>query len=196
MIQQRLHRMRVVVSPDGSPLCRRVDRIEGKILLVLVAIFVIAAPLLSVLAAQLEGAAAGREMRAEQGWREVPAVLKESAAAGVVGLDGAWDTSWVRAGWTAPDGSPRTGMIAVALNARAGQRVPVWVTASGQLTLEPLTAADVLESETVVVLVVVASLAGVLLVAGLTCRVMTNRRRMAGWTRDWEVAGPRWSTLR
>jgi hypothetical protein len=194
--QQRLHLMRTIVGPADNPLCRRVDRIERKILLVLVVVFLIAGPLLSVWAAQREGAAVGREMRAEQGWREIPAVLQQNAADGMIGLDGAWDTSWVRVSWTAPDGAARTGVIAVALSARAGQRVPVWVTAAGHLTREPLTSADVAEREATAVLVTLAVLAGLVSVAGLTGRVLTNRRRMAGWTRAWEVVGPRWSSLR
>ena len=32
------------------------------------------------------------------------AVLQQSASAGLIGLDGELDTSWVTAKWTAPDG--------------------------------------------------------------------------------------------
>jgi hypothetical protein len=40
--------------------------------------------------------------------------------------------------WTAPDGSPRTGQVAVNRGARAGSTVPVWTSDSGRPTSPPL----------------------------------------------------------
>jgi FtsH-binding integral membrane protein len=193
--QQRLHRIGGIVGANGNPLCRQVDKVEKAILIGLIAAFLVVAPLVSVLAARQAGATAGREMRAEQGWKEVPAVLTQNADAGIIGLDGEWDTAWVQARWIAPDGARGSGFVAVALNARAGQRVPVWVTASARLTRAPVTAADVTEREVVAALVAAAALAGLLSVTAVTSRVLANRRRMAGWTRAWEAAGRRWSAL-
>src|SRR5262249_53336206 len=128
MKQQLLRRLGLVLADDDNPLRRPVDKLECAIITCLIVAFFIAAPFLAVFTAGVVGAAGTREMRAETSWRQVPAVLQQGAAAGAIGLDGNWNTAWVKAHWTAPDGAHRTGLVAVALNARAGQRVTVWVT--------------------------------------------------------------------
>jgi hypothetical protein len=187
---------RLARSPEDNPLHRHVDRIESAILAGLVVAFFVAAPLLCIAAVRVAGAAAIREQRAESGWRQVPAVLLQSAAAGQVGQDGELDASWVSARWLAPDGAPRHGLVAVALNAQRGQRMTVWVTPDGQLTRPRLTRAQVLQWEATGAILAPIGLAALLVVAGCAVRVLANRRRMAEWTRAWAAAGPRWSSLR
>jgi hypothetical protein len=188
-------RQRLTRSPEDDPLRRRVDRIESAIVTCLVIVFVIAAPLLCVVAVRVAGAAAVREQQAESGWRPVPAVLQQSAASGQIG-GGDLDASWVYARWRAPDGTWRHGLVAVALNARAGQRMTVWVTPAGQLMHPPLTRAEVLEWEATGAMLAPIALAALVGVAGGIVRVLANRRRAAGWTRAWAATGPRWSSLR
>jgi hypothetical protein len=187
---------RLARSPKDNPLQRHVDRIESAIVAGLVVAFLVAAPLLSIVAVQVAGAAAVRERQAERAWQPVPAVLQQSAAAGQIGVDGDLDTSWVSARWVAPDGALRHGLVAVALNAKAGQRMTVWVTPAGQLTHPPLTRAQVLEWEATGAILAPIGLAALLVVAGGVVRVLANRRRTAGWARAWEATGPRWSSLR
>jgi len=187
---------RLAWSPDDNPLHRHVDRIESAIVAGLVVAFLVVAPLLCIVAVQVAGAAAVRERQAESTWQPVTAVLQQSAAAGQVGVDGDLDTSWVSARWVAPDGAVRHGLVAVALNTKAGQRMTVWVTPAGQLTHPPLTRAQVLEWEATGAILAPTGLAALLVVAGGLVRVLANRRRTAGWTRAWEATGPRWSSLR
>jgi hypothetical protein len=187
---------RLARSPKDNPLQRHVDRIESAIVAGLVVAFLVAAPLLSIVAVQVAGAAAVRERQAERAWQPVPAVLQQSAAAGQIGVDGDLDTSWVSARWVAPDGALRHGLVAVALNAKAGQRMTVWVTPAGQLMHPRLTGAQVLEWEATGAFLAPLGLAALLAVAGGIVRVLANRRRMAGWTRAWAATGPRWSSLR
>lgn len=196
MLRQQCQRLARVIVGDDNPLQRHVDRIESRIVAVFVVVFLAAAPLLAVVAIRVTGAAAAREQRAEIGWRPVTAVLQQSAAAGLVAEDGNWDTSWVTARWTMPDGTQRTGLVAVELNARARQRMTVWVTPAGRLTHPPLTNAQVLQWEVTAAILAPIGPAVLLVVAGGVVRVLANRRRMAGWTQAWGVTGPRWSSLR
>ena len=187
---------RLTQSPKDNPLQRHVDRVESAILACLVVAFFVATPLLCIVAVRVTGAAAVRELRAESGWRPVPAVLQQSAAAGQIGESGELDASWVSARWRAPDGAWRHGLVAVELNARAGQRMTVWVTPAGQLMHPPLTRAEFLEWEATGAMLAPIALAALLVVAGSVVRVLANRRRMAGWTTAWAATGPRWSSLR
>ena len=196
MKQQLLRRLGGMLASDDNPLRRPVDKLECAVMTCLIVAFFIAAPLLAVFAAGVVGAAGTREMQAEASWKQVPAVLMQGAAAGAIGLDGDWNTAWVKAHWTAPDGAHRTGPVAVALNARAGQRAMVWVTPTGQLTHQPLTRDEVAERTVMAAVAAPAGLALLLTIAIGTARVMANRRRMACWAREWEATGPRWSSLR
>lgn len=194
--QRRLTGFARRIAGDGNPLRRRVDKIEAVVLTLLAVIFLIAAPLLAIVAARVAGAAASREQRADAGWTRVRAVLQQNAAAGQVGLDGDWDTSWVRASWTMPPGQQRSGLLPVALNARAGRPVMIWVTRRGQLAHPPVTSSDVRDRKAIAATVTPAGLAVLLTVAAACARFAANRRRMNGWTRDWAATGPRWSSLR
>jgi hypothetical protein len=196
MEQQRLQRLRRIMAGDDNPLRRHIDKLESAVVVSLVIAFLVAAPLLTIFAVQTAGAAGARQLRAEHGWQQRPAVLTQSAAAGLVGLDGEWDTSWVTARWTMPDGVPHRGLVAVGLSARAGQRLMLWVTPAGQLTHPPLTPAEVTSREVMAAITVPVGLAVLLSVTACGVRVLANRRRMAGWTKAWEAIGPRWSSLR
>ena len=195
MLLQLWQRLVRIAGGTDNPLRRRVDRIQSAVVAGLVVAFVVAAPLLSTVAVHVTGAAAAREQQAEAKWLSRTAVLQESAAAGLVADDGAFD-SWVTASWTMPGGAKRSGLVAVDLNARKGQRITVWVTPAGQLTHPKLTRVQVLEWETTAAMVTPIGLAVLLVVTGAVVRIAANRRRMAGWTRAWAATGPRWSSLR
>jgi hypothetical protein len=178
------------------PLRRRVDAVEAAIMTVLVVVFAVAAPLLAIITGRIADTAALREQRAERSWRQVTAVLKEPASAGLIGLDGEWGAAFVTARWPVPDGGQRTGQVAVPLNARAGQPVREWVTATGQLTRPRLTRGDVLDRVASAAITSAACLAGVLLLVAIAVRAVAGRRRLAGWARAWEAADPRCSRQR
>lgn len=179
-----------------NPLRRRIDDVESTILTVIVVIFLISAPLLSVLTGRLADAAGLREQATESAWHPVQAVLAENASAGVSSQDGAWGAAWVKARWDISGGKQRTGVIAVDLNAKAGQRVTIWVTGSGQVTHPPLSHGEVLDGIANAVLATVVGLGVLLALALAAARTVANRRRMAAWARAWEVTGPRWTSLR
>jgi hypothetical protein len=192
---RRLQLLRSVAGED-NPLRRPIDRIERALILGLVAAFLFGAPLLAVVAARVTGAAATAEQQVQDRWLLRSATLLQSGSAGLTGMYGEWDTSWVKIQWTMPGGSISTGLTAVQENAKKGQHVQVWVTPSGQLTHPPLSSADVTDREVTAGVLVPAVFGVLLLIAGDVVRVVANRRRMAGWTREWETAGPKWTSLR
>jgi hypothetical protein len=196
MKQQRWHRLHRIAVGDDNPLRRHVDKLEFAVVVCLVFGFLVAAPLLAISAVGHVRAAGARQMQSEANWTQVPAVLTQGAREGLVGLDGEWDTSWVTASWTAPDGARRNGLVAVELNARAGQHVMEWVTQTGQLSPPKLTVAGLADQETMAAIAVSAGLAVLLSITACAVRVVANRRRMADWTKEWEAIEPRWSSLR
>lgn len=162
----------------------------------LVVLFLVVAPLLCVVTGRLADAAGLREQRSEQAWRPVRAVLEQSAAQGLEGQDAAWGAAWVKARWHAPDGQPRSGLIAVGLTAKTNQKVTIWVTQSGQVTHPPVSHGDVLDGIANAAMATAAGVAALFGVAAAVIRAAANRRRMAAWARDWAIVGPTWTSLR
>ncbi|HEY4849731.1 MAG TPA: hypothetical protein VII22_03000, partial [Streptosporangiaceae bacterium] len=101
--------------------------------------------------------------------------------------------AWVRARWTAPDGTLRAGAVQAAAGARAGSIVIVWSDASGTLAGPPIGPAQILSRVITFVTVTSAALAIFLLsVLWLTRRAL-DRRRLAAWETGWTAVGPQWS---
>jgi len=177
-----------------SPLRRRIDDLEARIFTGLVVFFLLAAPVLAVVAGGLTDSASLRERHAESGWRPVTAVLDQSAAEGLIGVDDDWGAALVAATWARPAGVEHTGLIAVALNARAGQRLKIWVSSAGRITPPPLSRADIADRVACAVLAMLAGLVVLLAIVAGVVRAMTTRRRLADWGRGWAVVAPRWSS--
>jgi hypothetical protein len=195
-MKQLLARAAQLTGRDHNPLRRYVDKVECAVLMSLILAFLVGAPFVAIAAGRAADSSAQRARIAAQGDREVQAVLLQSAAAGQVDLDGTVDASYVNARWVAPDGVSRTGILAVPLNARAGDRAEVWVTRAGVLTGAPPGRGEQLEATAVAAATSVAGLAALLLVLGVIIRITANRRRLARWSRAWKTVGPDWSRQR
>ena len=175
---------------DGNPLRRRTDKIAARLAALLLAVFLIGAPLLSLAAVGWAGRAGAAEQQAARSWRQVSAVLLQAApapAAGGVGY------SWVRARWTAPDGRARAGLILMSVGLAAGRTVPLWVDAPGSPTRSPLNHRAVVAREAVAAVVATVALGIALLCLAWAGRWVLDRRRLADWEAAWAGVGPQWT---
>ncbi len=120
---------------DANPLRRGTDRAEAWIRLSVVVMFLVVGPLAAIAVghwASDSGAAAARaQAAAEHRMRAV--LLANAPAASSYPIVGSSVDAWVRARWTAPDGTLRAGEVQAAAGARAGSTVIVWSDASGTL---------------------------------------------------------------
>lgn len=156
---------------DGNPLRRRTDKIAICLAALLLAGFFLGAPLLSMAAIGWVGRAEAAGLRAE---RSPAALLTTTPAAAMVP-----GHSRDPARLTAPGGPERTGQIPVSTGLSAGRP---WRHHIGLVTKEAVAA-----------LVVTVALGIVLLSLAWAGRWLLDRRRLAGWEREWDVAGPRWA---
>jgi hypothetical protein len=74
---QRLRRSRMF-GWDGNPVRRRIDRLEGRMFSVLVAIFLITAPVAAAVAEHWANGAGVRLEHEERAWRQVPAIVERT----------------------------------------------------------------------------------------------------------------------
>jgi hypothetical protein len=183
--------------PDGNPLRRASDRAETAIAAVLLAGFLIGAPLLAVACGQWASGSALRAEKAEQATRhQVTAVLLASTANSTQNAYGAPALVEARARWTGLDGITRTGKILAPPDEKAGSRLTIWVDASGGQTGQPLQGSDIAAQYTIAALLGPVVLGLVLLGGWTLTRRTLDRRRMAAWDADWQITGPRWTSRR
>jgi hypothetical protein len=178
---------------DRNPLRRRTDKIGACLAVLLLAVFLIGAPLLSVAAAGWATRAAASGQRAERSWRQVSAVLMPPSSAQGTSAGGLSGYSWVPARWAAPDGRARTGEIPVSNALTADHTVRLWVDTVGSPTGPPVNNRSVVADEAGAGIVATVTLGIVLLCLALAGRWVLGRRRLADWEAAWAAIGPQWT---
>lgn len=172
------------------------DKFETAARIMLAVSFLVVAPLLVGLTGRLVRAGAMEQVRQEQAWREVGAVLLRSAPQQLLGF-GSMTSYWLPARWVAPDGAVRTGPVPVRPGSRAGDSVPIWVNPAGRMTgRAPLSTGLVTVRTALAEFGTAIGLALVALALAGLLRVLMDRRRMAYWAMEWACFGPRWTTRR
>jgi len=184
----RASRLARTLGLDGNPLRRRTDKIAAFLGVLLVAAFLIGAPVVARAAIGWVSRVAAAEQQAMRSWHQVPAVVQKAAPA-----PAAWEVSWVPARWTAPGGRPRTGRIPVSDAVAAGQTIRLWVDAAGTPTGPPPGQAPVELDDVATAAVAVVALGIVLLCLMGAGRFLLDRRRLAGWEAAWADVGPQWT---
>ena len=177
-----------------NTLRRPVDRIEGTILVVLTAAFLVAVAVASVLGVRTYQS----QRAASAGVRSVLAVLSQP---GPLSYGSMAELGKAEARWRDPGGSEQSGVLTTAtapgiLGAAAGARIPVWLDPSGQ-PVAPSGGQVAMIVNALAPSTTVAGGAGItLLVCYGLCRLVLDRRRLAAWESAWSLTGPRWTTRR
>jgi hypothetical protein len=177
---------------DGNPLRRRTDKIAVSLAALLVVVFAIGTPALSIAAIGWIGhTGAGRQQAALSRY-VVRAVLRQATQMPSV-EGGIGRISLVQARWTAPDGRARSGAIPVTVGLAAGSTVPLWVDVAGWPTGPPPSHSAVLARESAAAVGITVTLAILLLCLAGGGRWVINRRRAADWEAAWAAVGPQWT---
>jgi hypothetical protein len=179
---------------DGNPLRRHSDRAEPWIISGLLAVFLIAAPLLALVAGRWMHQAGVSEQRAQRSWHQTEAVLLRSAPPDpVLAYGHPWLTGHTLARWHGPTGRLMKGSVPVPFGSRAGRTVRIWVNRSGAPVVPPLSAGQLMLRVAGAAGLAVVGLALVLLALARAVRALIDRRRLRGWEADWAAVGPQWS---
>jgi hypothetical protein len=177
---------------DGNPLRRRTDKIAACAAALLLALFLVGAPLLSVVTAGWAARSGAADLQAGRSWRQVPATVLPAAPA-TTAAGGVLGSSQVLARWTAPDGRMRTGRIPVRAHMAAGSTVRLWVDAAGSPADPPLNHRQVVALAATATVVGTATLGIMLLCLAWAGRRVLDRRRLAAWEAAWAAVGPQWT---
>jgi hypothetical protein len=192
---QRIRRSRMF-GWDGNPLRRRADRFEAGVLAGLIMVFLIGAPILVAVAGHWAQAAGMRALRAEATWTRVSATVQRSAPGQSDTSPGPEGTVWVQGRWTAPDGQPHRGRIAISPGATAGGTVRIWVNRSGSPSMAPQGRAQLLGWTPIAEVGTALALVLIFPLAVFAERWLFGRRRLADWHSAWRAEEPRWTGQR
>ncbi|WP_141576779.1 hypothetical protein [Actinomadura sp. WMMA1423] len=122
----RADRLRRRCGFDGNPLRRHVDRVQWRIGLLLLLVFLVAAP---VVCAHVVGPVHGAGVRAER----YEAATRHRVDATVIGVRPLESGREVTAAWTDPDGASRTGHYTSWKATQLGERRELWAGPGGRL---------------------------------------------------------------
>jgi hypothetical protein len=181
------------IRPDRNPLRRRTDRLETCLLAALFTAAAASAPSLVELASHAAGQGA-LHMRQEQLAAYHPVTAHLMQAAGGAGGGYAFSAAVpASATWTSPTGAHRSGVVPVTAGSPKGTPVKVWTDSAGNLTMQPLTMAEVANEADAAGLGAAAGLVIVTVAGAAGIRQVLFRRRMADWAADWAVTARTWN---
>lgn len=189
--------MRRALGLEPNRLRRRSDRVEATVLVLLVAVFVLAGPLLTVAAA---GSAYESARRAE-----LPQAARHHVAARLV-----TGAAWPRPPFVENGPPPRvlaaarweyagvshTGRVRVPAGSRAGSAVLVWVDGSGRLADAPGTRAGTIGLTVLAGSGCALGLGFSLLATRRFVRWTFVRRRLPEWEAEWAAVASEWTRRR
>ncbi|MEV5571353.1 hypothetical protein AB0L06_14985 [Spirillospora sp. NPDC052269] len=166
-----------------SDLRRPVDRVQRAIAFVLLGLALIAVPLAALSCARWSYRSGMRAESAERSVRVRTVATAEAIGVGASGDRYVHET--LRAHWTAPDGSTRTGILTSWKNAKPGSRHTIWVDPRGTSTTPPRphgrTVTDAAYAATGAGLAAALPLLGLYLAVRRRC----DRHRYALWEAGW-----------
>lgn len=163
----------------------------------LMLVFLAGAPLAAIAVGQWAYAGAARAERIENAaWHPVTAVILQSVPKAPANPYGAADVAQVPARWTAPDGTRHTGSVTAASGTAKGGTVTIWTDRSGMQTGPPLEPPQVADRAVLAGTLAVFGIATLLMAIGALIHRAFDRRRLAAWDAEWDVAGPHWTSQR
>ncbi|MFD8788444.1 hypothetical protein [Kitasatospora sp. NPDC059599] len=189
--------LRRALGARHEPLVRPLDRSRARAWLLAafgavltVALSVVGALLLYRGAAPQAAAERTRLQRVDAVVRGVP---DRGAATGGRFAGGYRNRTDVDVAWTAPDGTPRSGIVQAPDAATAGGRVPIWIDRAGNASAPPVDRAALAVSAACTGIgTLLTLLALVVLVLRLRLHAL-DRRAESAWADAWARLEPRWS---
>jgi hypothetical protein len=159
--------------------------------------FLVGAPLAAIAVGQWAYTGAARAERAENAaWHPVTAIVLQGVPKAPANPYGAADVAQVPARWTAPDGTRRTGTVTAAGGTDKGDTMTIWTDRSGVQTGPPLEPPQVADRAVLAGTLTVFGIASLLMTIGVLIHRALDRRRLAAWDAEWDVAGPHWTNQR
>jgi hypothetical protein len=177
---------------------RPVDRIEARSILAMLAVLMIAGPVIACTAGwhvYRRGVAVER-VEQSQRFRNQAVLVHDTATTNTTYSPGGVATVSVDARWSAPDGTTISGSITVAAGTPAGAVVTLWTDAQGRPLDAPRSRAHTVRQAILAGVVAAVGLVLLLATARLVIRRILDHYRLAAWQAEWLAVEPQWTGRR
>ncbi|MFI6596598.1 hypothetical protein ACIBHX_10120 [Nonomuraea sp. NPDC050536] len=178
--------------PDGNPLRRVSDRLETLAMAMAIALF-----LISIWPSIVVGRmAADAHRRVPAGEHQVVATILTDVPTPSVPFGETATRARATATWTTPAGGQRTGQVDAPVFAVKGDRVRVWIDATGSPVTPPPGPSEIWLYGVCSTLFVLMSAAALVCLLFAGFRWGLDRRRSARWENAWKLANEPWRRRR
>ena len=189
--RMRLTRLRHSLLPGRASLARSADRLQALLLGLVILLSLVAAAGAVLVGSGVYSAEAARTR--EQTATRYPAeatLLVDAPLPTSAGRGGRpFESGPTRATWWTRDGQQRVGDVDAAAGAVAGQRIEIWLDASGTPSERPLSAAAALIGAPLAALTLWVAVTSVLVGGYRVLVFLLDRYRFAQWQREWNALG-------
>jgi hypothetical protein len=178
------------LRPDHNPLRRPLDRVHSRVVIAIIASFLVAGPLAAATVADVTYGVGVRAERRQADTRDqiYATVLSTSS---VVSRSGADQTTQVR--WRDATGNLRFGVASRRSGDRAGARRKIWLDQAGRATTRPRTRTQTVAEAALASFGSLGALCLLLAAAYALIDHRLDHRRFAVWEREWTTIAPRWT---
>lgn len=173
----------------SNPLRRHDDIVEAWLVLAVWAVVAVGGTAAGLVTAHATDETLAQQ-RAER--HSVQAVLLTDAPKRASSVRSSSDQVLADVRWRALDGSVRTDRTPVDTGMRAGSHVVLWQDDQGSLATQPPSPAEAAVEAGVLGTFAGLALAGAAYALGAVARWRLDLRRIEGWGREWDLAGPQW----
>ncbi|MEV4050032.1 hypothetical protein AB0J55_02490 [Amycolatopsis sp. NPDC049688] len=189
--RMQLTRLRHTLLPGHGPLVRSSDRLQAR-LLILVVLLALAAAVGAVLFGIGEYSVESAKSR-EQTATRYPVTAVLLADGPLPATAGRGETPFgsvpTRATWWTRDGQQRVGEVEAAAGTVAGHEVEIWVDETGAPAERPLTMAAAIIGAPLGAATLWAAAVSLFVLAYRGAVHLLNRRRFTAWQREWAALG-------
>jgi hypothetical protein len=187
------HRIAARLGLDGNPLRRSPDKIAAWVNVGLVALFLVGAPVATIVVAHSAYQTYTTERLSQRSWHQVSAVVLNSDPVQGADYDGYGASSWAIARWAGPRGHSRVEVIPVPAYEPRGSHVRIWVNCHGQWSGPPVSRDQALLQVALATAAVPFGVVATLFAVFTVLDYLLDRRRLAAWDTDWAATGPQWT---
>lgn len=191
-------RLARLVRPHSNPLARGVDRLESRVLILVVLIALLLLPIMLVLGSLTYANLSATGEQQARTRHETIATLTEDAPTPSIDVHGvaATNESDVMATWRLPDGSTETGLVPAADGLTSGARVEIWLDQDGRPVDAPVTSTEIGMAAVTISGVGWLTIVGLLALLQLGIHRILDRRRYRAWDQEWAQVEPGWNNYR
>jgi hypothetical protein len=178
-----------------NPLVRASDRFEAALLITVVTAMALALPLAAIVGQSTYAGQASNAAREALSRHRATAIVLQDTPGPIAlseGVGAITTTTTASARWPSPDGVMRTGDISMPSGSRAGERVSIWISATGEQVAAPVPSSGAVTAGVLAGALTLLGAAALFLSVYGGGRKILDRQRLARWERDWAaLAGHR-----